>query len=320
MTLPAGTGADDADIADVDRHGANLASPFERRLGEAPSSRDRHVAGRHRAGVRRRKRPGERGSGPSRRMPTDPSAVDVALLDEAPPLAQVHSRERLAADRERRPLDDLHERAHAPRPPRAPANEECLDVVGDVLRRSAPSCRGRAPRRGTQRCAIRLPRTALPGDGKGKTRRSSDWRVTETSKRCWWQWRRRWPAPRGPPDRPHRSPPGMKSSRAVTHLSPRRNSQRLFSASVSFVHGASLACCFGVLIAAWPMPDARADEGEAPPALPLDPRRYELAGFPIVGGNSDIGVQFGGAATLDALLRRRPSVPLEHRPAALGER
>jgi hypothetical protein len=30
----------------------------------------------------------------------------------------------------------------------------------------------------------------------------------------------------------------------------------------------------------------------------LDPHRYELAGFPIVGGNSDIGVQFGGAATL----------------------
>jgi hypothetical protein len=30
----------------------------------------------------------------------------------------------------------------------------------------------------------------------------------------------------------------------------------------------------------------------------LDPHRYELAGFPIVGGNSDIGFQFGGAATL----------------------
>ncbi len=30
----------------------------------------------------------------------------------------------------------------------------------------------------------------------------------------------------------------------------------------------------------------------------LDPHRFELAGFPIVGGNSDIGVQFGGAATL----------------------
>jgi hypothetical protein len=29
----------------------------------------------------------------------------------------------------------------------------------------------------------------------------------------------------------------------------------------------------------------------------LDPRRYELAGFPIIGGNSDIGIQFGGAAT-----------------------
>jgi hypothetical protein len=29
----------------------------------------------------------------------------------------------------------------------------------------------------------------------------------------------------------------------------------------------------------------------------LDPRRYELAGFPIIGGNSDIGLQFGGAVT-----------------------
>jgi hypothetical protein len=30
----------------------------------------------------------------------------------------------------------------------------------------------------------------------------------------------------------------------------------------------------------------------------LDPERHELAGFPIVGGNTDIGVQFGAAATL----------------------
>jgi hypothetical protein len=30
----------------------------------------------------------------------------------------------------------------------------------------------------------------------------------------------------------------------------------------------------------------------------LDPHRFELAGFPIIGGNSDIGFQFGGAATL----------------------
>jgi outer membrane protein assembly factor BamA len=29
----------------------------------------------------------------------------------------------------------------------------------------------------------------------------------------------------------------------------------------------------------------------------LDPRRYELAGFPVVGGSSDIGVQFGAAVT-----------------------
>jgi hypothetical protein len=43
---------------------------------------------------------------------------------------------------------------------------------------------------------------------------------------------------------------------------------------------------------------AGADEGEAPLPQAVDPRRYELAGFPIVGGNSDIGVQFGAAATL----------------------
>jgi hypothetical protein len=29
----------------------------------------------------------------------------------------------------------------------------------------------------------------------------------------------------------------------------------------------------------------------------LDPRRYELAGFPVLGGNSDIGFQFGAAVT-----------------------
>lgn len=52
-------------------------------------------------------------------------------------------------------------------------------------------------------------------------------------------------------------------------------------------------------------PTARADDSplpapapvEATTVVPLEPRRYELAGFPIVGGNSDIGVQFGAAAT-----------------------
>ncbi|MDP9150140.1 MAG: BamA/TamA family outer membrane protein [Myxococcota bacterium] len=35
-----------------------------------------------------------------------------------------------------------------------------------------------------------------------------------------------------------------------------------------------------------------------PPAdRALDPRRYELAGFPVLGGNSDIGIQFGAATT-----------------------
>jgi hypothetical protein len=35
----------------------------------------------------------------------------------------------------------------------------------------------------------------------------------------------------------------------------------------------------------------------APTPTALDPRRYELAGFPILAGNSDIGLQFGGAVT-----------------------
>jgi hypothetical protein len=39
------------------------------------------------------------------------------------------------------------------------------------------------------------------------------------------------------------------------------------------------------------------DEGEATEKTVKD-RRYELAGFPILGGSTDIGVQFGGAATL----------------------
>ncbi|HEY3822056.1 MAG TPA: BamA/TamA family outer membrane protein [Polyangiaceae bacterium] len=44
-------------------------------------------------------------------------------------------------------------------------------------------------------------------------------------------------------------------------------------------------------------PSARAEDPVEPSAPALDPRRYELAGFPIVGGNSDIGFQFGAAAT-----------------------
>jgi len=36
----------------------------------------------------------------------------------------------------------------------------------------------------------------------------------------------------------------------------------------------------------------------APPSAAAPPRRYEVAGFPIIGGNTDIGVQFGAAGTL----------------------
>ena len=48
-----------------------------------------------------------------------------------------------------------------------------------------------------------------------------------------------------------------------------------------------------------PVHPANAPDGEADAesTAALDPRRFELAGFPVLGGNSDIGVQFGGAAT-----------------------
>ena len=51
-----------------------------------------------------------------------------------------------------------------------------------------------------------------------------------------------------------------------------------------------------VLLASSPSVARAEDPVESNP-VQLDPRRYELAGFPIVGGNSDIGVQFGAAAT-----------------------
>src|SRR5260370_6209621 len=53
-----------------------------------------------------------------------------------------------------------------------------------------------------------------------------------------------------------------------------------------------------VLFAAVVAPPVRADEGEEASAEAMTLRRYELAGCRIWGGNSDIGVQFGGAATL----------------------
>lgn len=44
---------------------------------------------------------------------------------------------------------------------------------------------------------------------------------------------------------------------------------------------------------------ANADEGASKPAADtVEPRRFELAGFPILGGSTDIGVQLGGVATL----------------------
>jgi hypothetical protein len=60
---------------------------------------------------------------------------------------------------------------------------------------------------------------------------------------------------------------------------------------------------------------AMADEGEAPDGT-VKARRYELAGFPIVGGSTDIGVQFGAAATLTRFWDR--ALPYEWNIDMLG--
>jgi hypothetical protein len=65
------------------------------------------------------------------------------------------------------------------------------------------------------------------------------------------------------------------------------------------IHGTPLCVGAFALVAVFAVTegDARAEDPLETRATVLDPRRYELAGFPIVGGNSDIGFQFGAAAT-----------------------
>jgi hypothetical protein len=62
------------------------------------------------------------------------------------------------------------------------------------------------------------------------------------------------------------------------------------------IHG-TVPCVIAFALVILFAADARAEDPVETRATVLDPRRYELAGFPIVGGNSDIGFQFGGAAT-----------------------
>jgi Omp85 superfamily domain len=68
------------------------------------------------------------------------------------------------------------------------------------------------------------------------------------------------------------------------------------------IHG-TLVCVAAfapvVFFALLALPERRAfaEDPVETKATALDPRRYELAGFPIIGGNSDTGFQFGGAAT-----------------------
>jgi len=74
----------------------------------------------------------------------------------------------------------------------------------------------------------------------------------------------------------------------------------------SFLAAAAFGGLYGVGVAraeestpAKPAPAiVRSEDAAAPEKLPLDPRRLEFAGFPIIGGNSDIGVQFGATGTL----------------------
>ncbi len=70
---------------------------------------------------------------------------------------------------------------------------------------------------------------------------------------------------------------------------------------------AALGLALGVPLAAVParaeptVPTAAVDPKDgapASPAKPLDAERMEYAGFPILAGNTDIGVMFGGAATI----------------------
>ena len=60
-------------------------------------------------------------------------------------------------------------------------------------------------------------------------------------------------------------------------------------------------CVIGfAVVANFAARSVRADDAPKPAAptdVDLQARRYELAGFPIIGGNSDIGFQLGGAAT-----------------------
>jgi hypothetical protein len=62
--------------------------------------------------------------------------------------------------------------------------------------------------------------------------------------------------------------------------------------------GAKLMCVTAFALVALHANQMRAAEPSLAEPPPLLLRRYEFAGFPIVGGNSDIGIQFGGVGTL----------------------
>jgi len=68
------------------------------------------------------------------------------------------------------------------------------------------------------------------------------------------------------------------------------------------IHGSRLRTLFAAasvaLLGALGEEPVRAEDGTPARPKPIEPRRYELAGFPILGGSTDIGVQFGATMTL----------------------
>jgi len=99
--------------------------------------------------------------------------------------------------------------------------------------------------------------------------------------------------------------------RSWSQKSPRR---RAFSLPLCGGHALGQCVTAFALVTSFAAPanaDSPADHATTPAAgvvaLPpdirttheadLEPRRYELAGFPVIGGNSDIGLQFGAALT-----------------------
>jgi hypothetical protein len=91
----------------------------------------------------------------------------------------------------------------------------------------------------------------------------------------------------------------IKKRRAHEGAGPEARRRRTLGADTARTKSWIRLACVFLVAAGLALVDssARADGAEPGPVAPESPRRFELAGFPIIGGNSDIGFQFGAAAT-----------------------